>query len=187
MSHSSRTLVVIVLMSMIGAGGCSNEATSEEQQDEEILAATTDEHLRGGPGVDTGDEGEESGTELSLNDTYDQVRNGIRLVLTYSASRNSFDGTVENTTNEPVGRVRVEVHLSNGLELGPTTPVDLVAGAQEEVTLPATNREFDGWTAHAEVGEGEHGHGEGEGEHGDRDGEGEHGDREDRGEHDGDH
>ena len=65
------------------------------------------------------DEGEEANVELTLNDQYDKVRNGARLILNYDAHSNSFKGTVENTTNETLKRVRVEVHLSNGKELGP--------------------------------------------------------------------
>ena len=70
--------------------------------------------------VDDGDE--ESNVELTLTDTYDKVRNGARLILNYEAQSNAFKGTVENTTNETLKQVRVEVHLSNGKELGPTTP-----------------------------------------------------------------
>ncbi len=120
-----------------------------------------------------GEAGEESGTELALNETYDAVRNGVRLILAYDAQSSSFNGTVENTTNATLKRVRVEVHLSNGKELGPTTPADLAPGKKRDVKLSATSRDFDGWTAHPEVGSGEHGHGEGHGEHG-REGRGEH-------------
>jgi hypothetical protein len=76
---------------------------------------------------------------------------------------------VENTTDIILKQVRVEVHLSNGVELGPTTPTDLNPGESIEISLTATNKDFDGWTAHPEVGEsggGEHGHGEGDNEHG---------------------
>lgn len=87
--------------------------------------------------------------------------------MSYDAASNSFKGTVENTTSGALDRVRVEVHLSNGAELGPTMPVDMAAGAMMEVELPATASSFTGWTAHAEVGGGEHGsRGEGGGEHG---------------------
>ena len=121
------------------------------------------------------EEGEESNTELALNDSYDQVRNGARLILTYDAQSNTFKGTVENTTNETLKQVRVEVHLSNGKELGPTLAVDLAPGEKSEVQLIATSTDFDGWTAHPEVGEGEHSHG---GEHGE--GDSEHGSEHDR-------
>ncbi|MXY98067.1 MAG: hypothetical protein F4Z29_10045 [Gemmatimonadetes bacterium] len=85
--------------------------------------------------------------------------------------------------------VRVEVHLSNGTELGPTTPVDLAPGESVDVSLAATEEPFTGWTPHAEVGEGEHGSGgEGGGEHGvDGDGLGEHGSDGEGGEGDGEH
>jgi len=112
---------------------------------------------------------EESGTELALDENYDVVRNGVRLILSYDAQSNSFKGFVENTTDNTLKQVRVEVHLSNGIELGPTTPTDLNPGESIDVNLQATNKDFDGWTAHPEVGEsrgGEHGHGEGDTEHG---------------------
>lgn len=115
------------------------------------------------PSVDEGEE--ESAIELSLNENYDRIRNGARLILTYNAENNSFEGTVENTTNETLKQVRVEVHLSNGKELGPTRPVDLAPGEKTEVQLIATSADFDRWTAHPEVGSGEHGHGKEHGEH----------------------
>ncbi|MHC4180320.1 MAG: FxLYD domain-containing protein [Planctomycetota bacterium] len=93
--------------------------------------------------------------------------------MAYDAKSNSFNGTVENTTDKTLKRVRVEVHLSNGKELGPTTPADLEPGEKRGVKLTATSEDFDGWTAHPEVGSGEHGHGEGDGEH-DREGPSEH-------------
>lgn len=124
--------------------------------------------------TEAGEHGEESGTELGLDETYDQVRNGARLVLAYDAESHSFQGTVENATDQTLERVRVEVHLSNGKELGPTEPADLPAGQKRDVKLIAASTNFDGWTAHPEVGSNEHGH---EGEGGEHGGEG-------RGEHD---
>lgn len=85
------------------------------------------------------------------------------------SSSNAFVGTVENTTSATLNRVRIEVHLSNGVELGPTTPIDLAAGEVMDVVLPATAQAFDGWTPHAEVGASEGG--EGGGEHGNEGGE----------------
>ena len=57
----------------------------------------------------------------------------------------------------------VEIHLSNGVELGPTTPVDMASSQVIDVVLPASGQ-FDGWVPHAEVGSGEAG-GESGGEH----------------------
>ena len=61
----------------------------------------------------SGEEGEESGERLSLEDTYDEERGGVQLVLSYDEESNSFKGTMENTTDETVEKARVEVHLSN--------------------------------------------------------------------------
>ena len=126
----------------------------------------------GAPG---GEEG--SGAQLAPDETFDATRGGARLVLNYDANSNAFTGAVENTTSQVLTNVRIEVHLSNGTELGPTTPVDLAPGQVMTVTLPATQEAFTGWVAHAEVGGaeggGEHGssgeHGSGQesgGEHG---------------------
>ena len=131
-------------------------------------------------------EGSESGGEegsanmLAPDETFDMVRSGAHLILNYDAASNSFKGTVENTTNDVLTRVRIEVHLSNGTELGPTTPLDMTAGQVAMIELPSTQASFTGWVAHAEVGGreagGEHGTavagGEGAGEHGGRGSEG---------------
>ena len=50
---------------------------------------------------------EESGTELALDETYNKVRNGARLVLSYDAQSNSFNGFVKNTTKKFLKQVRV--------------------------------------------------------------------------------
>ena len=128
-----------------------------------------------GSGETTEAGGEEgSGAMLALDETFDTVRGGARLIMSYDASTNAFTGTVENTTSTVLTRVRIEVHLSNGVELGPTTPVDMAPGEVRTVNLPATAEPFTGWVPHAEVGSseggGEHGSGgsgnEAGGEHG---------------------
>ena len=141
-------------------------------------------HTRGaGAESGSGESGAESGSEssggseegsgavnmLAPDETFDAVRGGTRLVLSYDAASNSFKGTVKNTTNGVLDRVRIEVHLSNGTELGPTTPRSLAPGEIVTVTLPATQASFTGWVAHAEVGGGGEGGqpgGERGGEHG---------------------
>ena len=102
--------------------------------------------------------GEESAEQLGKADTYDHTRGGARLILTYSAEENAFTGTVENTTDGTLARVRVEVHLSNGVELGPTTPGDLGPGESRAIRLAASEEEFETWSAHPEVGEEQAGH-----------------------------
>ena len=125
-------------------------------------------------GGESGGEGSGGGEEATANqlapdETFDMVRGGARLILSYDAASNSFKGTVENTTSSVLTQVRIEVHLSNGTELGPTTPIDLAPGQVATVTLPSTQAPFTGWIAHAEVGgggEGSQSGGEGGGEHG---------------------
>ena len=115
--------------------------------------------------------GEESGTMLALDESYDHVRNGVRLVISYDAAANAFSGTIENTSDASIRQVRVEVHLSNGGRTRPHThglPRHLAK--TREVRLDATGQDFEGWSAHAETGSAEHS-GEGEGEHNGEEGE----------------
>ena len=131
------------------SGRESGEHRRESESGERSSEAESGEHSEGG---ESGEEGEESGTQYKLNETFDQVRAGARLILTYDSTSNAFTGTVENTTNATLSRVRVEVHLSNGIELGPTTPVDLASGQVHEINLPASSQPFESWSAHPEVG-----------------------------------
>ena len=100
------------------------------------------------------------------------------LVITYDSMADAFVGTVRNT-NRTVQHVRVEVHLSNGVELGPTPGVNLAAGETQAVHLSAGSQSFTGFSVHVELGLGENGgsggEGDGEGREGGREGGGERG------------
>ncbi len=196
----------IGLVVMIGLGalsGCANDRsenhdvtgesqtehdmTGESQTEHDMTGESQTEHTGAENTEAASDDGEESGESLALDETYDVIRKGARLILRYNDENNSFVGTVQNTTESTLINVRVEVHLSNGTELGPTTPVDLSPGESAEVSLAATEEPFTGWTPHAEVGQGEHGNG-GEGEHREGgEGGGEHGGGGEGGEGSGEH
>ena len=118
-------------------------------------------------------EGGDIAQQLAPDQSYDQTRNGARLIMSYSSSQDAFYGTVENTTNQTLTRVRVEIHLTDQsgaitAELGPTTPTNLAPGKKLLIVLPAAGQTFAGWSPHVEVGSGEGGEGGGEGggEHG---------------------
>jgi predicted DNA-binding antitoxin AbrB/MazE fold protein len=143
--------------------GCFNKSGEKKLNELESLESERSEHSRD---VGENGEGEEDGTEYSKSDVCDVVIKGTHLVLRYDAESNSFVGTVENTTDKLIQKVRVEVHLSNGIELGPTTPMDLKPGEKITVELKATEKKFKTWSTHAEVGSSEHDHEGGEGEHG---------------------
>ncbi len=171
-------LVGALLGAMLSAGlliGCTDNTGPEGGRDSGSATATQEisegqggessgEHSSGGEGSESGSGGEEgsgAANMLALDETFDMVRAGARLVLSYDAPSNSFEGTVENTTNGVLDQVRVEVHLSNGTELGPTTPRDMAPGEVVSIDMPATAASFTGWTPHAEVGGGEGSGGEG--------------------------
>ena len=182
----------VVHMEVFDCGGPGPSAHSGEQG----IEGSSERGPSGETGNETaGTDGEEGRAAdiLAPDETFDAIRGGARLILNYDASSNSFRGTVENTTDGVLERVRVEVHLSNGTELGPTTPTNMAPGEVALIDLPATPELFIGWTTHAEVGSGEEGSESGGehqagGEHGGSAGEqrGEHGSgRKSGGEHGG--
>lgn len=133
---------------------------------------------------DSESEGEEEGERLKIDETYDSVRKGVRLILSYDETSSSFVGTVENTTSETIKDVRIEVHLSNGVELGPTEKKNLAPDEKHDVSLSAKGQTFKWWSTHAEAGVGEHGtNHKGEGEHGKKREGGEHSSEQEKGEH----
>jgi len=185
MTRARRVIPILAIVSLV-TGACANEPDGVDPVAQEPVTASLPSHERE-PAITAAGEGEledgaESGTELSLDADYDQVRNGARLVLSYDRAARVFTGTVENTTERTLRDVRVEVHLSNGTELGPTIPIDLQPGVTQPVSLATYTAVFTGWSVHPEVGRGEHPGDGGEG-HGEHDGSDEHGDREGRGEH----
>jgi hypothetical protein len=164
MKNAFKLITAAVIFFALILTGCSSSSGDKGVKKLESLELERGEHSR-----DVGErsEGEEDGTQFGKSDVYDVVKKGTHLVLKYDAESNSFVGTVENTTNELIEKVRVEVHLSNRIELGPTTPIDLKPGEKITVELKATEKEFKTWSTHAEVGSSEHGERhEGEGEHG---------------------
>ena len=165
LSILSGSLFVLV----ITMASCNNKPKSNENEEPAALVAEREAHERD---VHGDGEGEESGTQFGLDEVYDELKKGTHLVLAYDAEAKAFKGTVENVGNELLERVRVEIHLSNGTELGPTTQVDLKPGEKREVMLATESASFETWSTHAEVGDSEHSHeGEGENSH---EGEGEH-------------
>lgn len=151
-----KPIVLLVILSALlyACADTNNLPTGESGEvghnegDEESGAQFTGES--GEVAHDEGDE--ESGAQFTKANTYDAIRKGARLTLRFDASANAFVGSVTNTTDQPLRRVRVEVHLSNGTELGPTTPRDLPAGNTMSIELDALGETFNTWSAHAEVG-----------------------------------
>ena len=148
----------VALLVTLAMAGCQGEHGAEDEGRREHIA---EGQARGDHGAEGG---EESGQRLSLAERWDAVDNGARLILSYNPPTTSFIGTVENTTQQTLCAVRVEVHLSNGTELGPTARTDLEHGQKMGVELSAAGEVFDWWTTHPETSSCSGG--EGSGEHG---------------------
>ena len=84
---------------------------------------------------------------LHWNSTLCQTGTEIR----YQSSR--IHQYRRNTTNKTLKQVRIEFHLSNRTELGPTEPSNLESEKSMEVKLFTEGEEFSTWGVHPEVGE----------------------------------
>ena len=131
-----------------------------------------------------GGEGDPASPILALDESWDGVVNGLRVVMSYDSVRRSFSGTVENTTAQPVCSVQIELNLKQGtctvVELGPSPVGDLAPGASATTELLvddeplAAGVAFDAWEIHPEVFDCNcpSGEGGGEGDEGDEGDEG---------------
>lgn len=150
--------LLLVFIYSCNKGSNESEVTEASTQEHEQEGQAGQEHEQGkhaGEREHAG-EGEEAGPRISKDGTHDEVRKGVRLILSFDNESSSFTGTVENITEKTISRVRVEVHLSNGTELGPTEPIDLAPGKKVDVELSAKGQSFNWWKAHAEADASEH-------------------------------
>lgn len=147
---------VIVALIFVGTIACTSPTSPEAPEGFGGEGTEGSESGEGGEGGESGEgsggEPGESGIQWSPDQTADEMNQGAHLLIAYDASSDSFVGTVENTTNGTLRQVRVEVHLSNGVELGPTTRMDLSPGQIMDVTLSARGLNFVWFTVHPEVG-----------------------------------
>ena len=136
-----------------------SETAARESEDEHAGQRESEGEHEGEHGSEGehGEESGESGIRYGVAMTAQETRSGVRLELRFDAATETFTGTVINTAAEPVSQVRVEVHLSNGVELGPTPRISLAPGETSSVRLAAAGQRFETWTTHVEIGEGEHG------------------------------
>jgi hypothetical protein len=159
-------MMLLVASLIIGTSAChssresSNEHGNREKSEKNEAKG---EHNEGGESAEKGhdeggEEGEEDGSQFRIDETYEGVRNGVHMALAYDSKEDAFIGVVKNITQEVVPQVRVEVHLSNKVELGPTPRADLAPGESRKIILKAEGNTFDSWSTHAESGK-EEGHG----------------------------
>ena len=149
---SSFLVVLAVSLSSCGETPIAPEAAPEEPVSAQEPVSAPEPESGSGSGGEQG----ESGTQYALSETARETRSGVSLVMGYDAAAESFAGTVTNTTAAPVANVRVEVHLSNGVELGPSPTITLNPAQVGPVTLDADGQSFTTWSVHVELGTGEH-------------------------------
>ena len=97
----------------------------------------------------------ETDRALNPNETYNINLAGVKIILDYDPADNSFKGYIENTTQNIINRVRVGIHLSNDVELGPTLAANLMPGERKDIRLSAKNFVFDCWIVHPKIGDDE--------------------------------
>ncbi|MDE2711496.1 MAG: hypothetical protein F4Y71_07900 [Acidobacteria bacterium] len=145
------TAILVVLLS-VGLVACGESPMVPEAHGPESGSESGTES--GSESSSGSGEPGESGTQYGLADTAHETRSGVDLVMSYDAAAQAFTGTVTNTTAAAISNVRVEIHLSNGVELGPTARVTLNAGQTNPVQLAASGQSFTRWSVHVELGSG---------------------------------
>ena len=152
--------IVTALVVSLGLAACAAESQPDaDGAGESTLAQQTaerGEERDGGEhqeadGDEHSEEGAESGVYIARTASWSETRNDAWLQLSFNSASNSFVGRVSNTGNEPLCDFRVEVHLSTGIELGPTERTGVPYGGSINVTLPSGGEEFTTWTAHPEM------------------------------------
>ena len=174
----SRVVVLLAGLALSGAGGCGQgrETAAEGTESEPAAAAESErgpESSRAGEAAERREhdderegehdsEGEhaeeagESGIRYGVSETARETRSGVELVPRFDTSADAFVGTVTSAGAEPVSRVRVEVHFVGAVGLGPTPTSTLAPGETNPVRLETAGHQFEAWTPHLEIGEGEH-------------------------------
>ncbi|MDE2974305.1 MAG: hypothetical protein OXU64_06205 [Gemmatimonadota bacterium] len=94
----------------------------------------------------------EGGKRWDKDEPATVTRSGVKLVIRYHSSDEEFRGTMTNTTSSSVSDARVEIHLSNGKELGPTPRTTLAGDESKDVTLDAAGQRFSWFSVHIELG-----------------------------------
>ena len=149
--------IVIVSLAVLGAAGSGVLALVD---DEKAVSPPAQER-EGREHGERGDGGEEGGAYLAKMTRQNEVfANGARLVLQFNPNTQVFAGSVTNTTAKSLSQVRVEIHLDNGTELGPTKRIDVGPGQTIPVKLGTFGNDFSSWVSHPEAGV-EQGHGAG--------------------------
>lgn len=89
---------------------------------------------------------------FTATETWDEVVDGAHWTLSYDPSKDVFVGTVENTTQDMLEAVRLEVFLSGGEKLGPSEPQDVEAGESASVSIEVVGEPFEWWAPHPRSG-----------------------------------
>ena len=86
------------------------------------------------------------GVEHTPHVTLDEVRAGIRLVLSYDSTTNAFTGLLENTTETLLPKVGVAVYLDSHATRLMSSATDLAPSQVIAVTLPVDSKPFTSWS-----------------------------------------
>lgn len=152
-------VLILLLFLSVSVATTSCQKDSESENGSELAEGKGGEgNESGGEGNEGGNEGgNESGVMWNRTDQANEIVNGIRLILSYDQTTQSFVGTLENLNTTIAPLVRVEVHVfdsaGNSIEYGPTTPGNMNPGEIRNVILPVPGAgNFVTFNMHPEVG-----------------------------------
>lgn len=90
--------------------------------------------------------------ELGINDKYNGISKGVKIVLSYDFRKSAFIGSVENMTTKTIENISIRVILSSGLSLESTVIKNFLPGDRKNIILNDNGQMFNWWIAHATKG-----------------------------------
>lgn len=147
MKRTCRLFTLLLLVCVLGFTACNNNAGSKEDVESQAIS-----------------ENEESAwdlvdleAQLLKTDVYDDTISGVHVMVKYMLDDKYFYGSLENVGDEHVVGLKLGMHLSNGMDLGPSHGADLEPGKAGSVVIDADIKEWEKWAVYVEIGDAEGG------------------------------
>lgn len=132
MRKTLKQLTFLLLACAVGFTACNNAADSKKK-------------------IENSQDPIEDIATLLKTDVYDDTINGVHVIFKYMGDDDKyFFGSRMNLTDETIEGFQIGVHLSNGMDLGPTPVGDLLPGQEGSMMIDAEVAEWEKWAANVE-------------------------------------
>ncbi len=141
MKKSIKPFAFLLLVFALGFTACNNNAESKKKGESQAVSEK----------VESAWDLVDVEAQLLPTDVYDDTISGVHVMVKYMLDDKYFYGSLENVGDELVKGIKVGMHLSNGMDLGPTHGLDLVPGKAGSVVIDADIKEWEKWAVYVEL------------------------------------